>query len=101
MALIADSKKLRRTVKFCPKCNGEMGLLWNNRKRSENAYSPELVHQLICVNCGFSRTERFIDLNSYPVLIQYNKNGILEFILNDEKDTLTRIVDAATIATSE
>jgi len=93
--------KVRPGVKLCPKCSGEMGLFWKDRKRSENAYATERMHSLMCTSCGYGRTERFIDLGSYPIVLSYAADGKLIIKIIEGKDLLRRPIDAATIARSE
>jgi len=97
--LNALSGKVRRNVKVCPKCSGELALLWKDRKRSENAYASEKIHNLICTMCGFGRTERFID-KKYPIQARY-VDGKIIFTDSEGDDAFTPMMDAATIARSE
>jgi len=78
-----------------------MALMWRDKKRSENAYSPGRMHFLMCVNCGYGRTERFGDVKNYPYLIVENENGGLKVIDNHEKDELSRSIDSTTIGITE
>lgn len=75
--------------------------MWNQRIRSENAYASERMHMMICTLCGYSRTERFVDIEVYPLLAQYDNDNKLTLRLNDGKDILSRQIDAATIAGAE
>ncbi|MDH4261743.1 MAG: hypothetical protein OEV78_01725 [Spirochaetia bacterium] len=94
------SGKILQGVKYCPKCSGEMGLLWKDRKRSENAYASERMHFILCMTCGYGRTERFIN-NTYPIILSYAPDGRLITKIVEGKDILTRPIDATTIAASE
>jgi len=78
-----------------------MALLWFERKRSENAYAPDRMHRLICQNCGFSRSERFAEPDSYPLLVTGAPEHGLCFIENPALDIFKRSIDATNIGMME
>lgn len=78
-----------------------MALAWKERKRSEGAYAAERMHTIICVKCGFGRTERFIDINEYPLLVLPQENGGLQVVDYTGKDILSRPMDPTMIARAE
>jgi len=78
-----------------------MGLFWKDRKRSETAFAPERTHVLMCPACGFSRSERFVDFESYPILLSYADNGRLVVSRNEGNDPGRPVDNAATIARFE
>jgi len=95
------STKENKSLKLCPKCSGNLALLYKERKRSENTYSPDRMHNLVCVNCGYSRTERFGDRKKYPYLVIQDGEHGLKVIDNTGKDSLERPMDATTIGIME
>ena len=97
MTVILASKNLKK----CPKCSEAMALLWRDKKKSENTYAPDKMHFLMCVQCGYGRSERFVDLKNYPLLIVESENGGLKVIDNHEEDELIRVMDPTTIGAVE
>jgi len=78
-----------------------MGLLWNDRNRSEGAYAPEKLHMLACSGCGYSRTERFADFHDYPLLLIKTHTGEWKFVENTGFNILKPRTDSTTIAGME
>ncbi len=95
-------KEESKKIKLCPQCSQEMALFWQERKRTENAYSPERMHRLVCMSCGYSRTERFARREQFAYLVVPNENGPgLCFVENRTLDPLKRSIDATTIGVTE
>lgn len=91
-----------KKAKKCAKCGGIMALFWQERKRSEGAYAPERMHNLVCSSCGYGRTERFINADEYPLLIVPAEGKGLQLVNNNSKDGLpSRPIDPTVIGTSE
>ena len=88
-------------IKVCPKCSGDMALLWAERKRSEGAYAPDRMHRLICKNCGFGRTERFIEPKAYPLLVTTAPDIGYLFVDNPALDILKRSIEPTNIGMME
>lgn len=87
-------------IKRCSRCGGQLALKPQDRKVSEGAYATEIMHSLVCLQCGFVRTERFVDVETYPLVLS-DSQGVVKILDRSEQETLSKTLDPTNIGRAE
>lgn len=91
-----------QNIKTCTRCGGRFALLQQGRQPSEGAYAQERMHNLVCLQCGFVRSERFIDDEHYPLVVARRKDTkSYELVDRSRQEVLSRSIDPTNIGKAE